>query len=87
MEGFATAHGTPADGVASMVLVASRPGDARAAAASSRVCGPISACCRTIRSWNSSSERVQLLSTDIHGAVVMTLAFAFLLIATLLTMS
>jgi putative ABC transport system permease protein len=88
MEGFATAHGTPADGVASMVLVSSRPGDERAAAASIARLRPdlrVLSNDQVMEQFNQNAfSYFRQISTVLSS---MTLAFAFLLIATLLTMS
>jgi putative ABC transport system permease protein len=88
MEGFATAHGTPADGVASMVLVSSRPGDERTAAASIARLRPdlrVLSNDQVMEQFNQNAfSYFRQISTVLSS---MTLAFAFLLIATLLTMS
>jgi putative ABC transport system permease protein len=88
LEGFATAHGTPADGVASMVLVSSRSGDGTSAAASIARLRPdlrVLSNDQVLEQFNQNAfSYFRQISTVLSS---MTLAFAFLLIATLLTMS
>jgi putative ABC transport system permease protein len=88
MEGFAVAHGRPADRQAEMILVESRPGAAASALAA------ISGLRPDVRPLSNDQVMAQFnenafsyfrqISTVLS---TMTLAFAFLLIATLLTMS
>ena len=88
MEGFAAAHGTVPDGRAEMVLVSSRPGaGASAAAAIARLRPDIRVLSndQVLEQFNQNAfSYFRQISTVLSS---MTLAFAFLLIATLLTMS
>ena len=88
MEGFAAAHGTVPDGRAEMVLVSSRPGaGASAAAAIARLRPDIRVLSndQVLEQFNQNAfSYFRQVSTVLSS---MTLAFAFLLIATLLTMS
>jgi putative ABC transport system permease protein len=88
MAGFAVAHGTPADRQAEMVLVASRPGAAAPALTAIARLRP------DVRVFSNDQVMAQFNENAFSyfrqiSAVLssMTLAFAFLLIATLLTMS
>jgi putative ABC transport system permease protein len=88
LEGFAVAHGTPADRQAEMVLVASRPGTAAstlAAIAGLRSDVRVLSNDQVLEQFNENAfSYFRQISTVLSS---MTLAFAFLLIATLLTMS
>ena len=91
MEGFAAAHGKPADGVAEMVLVSTdstQPGsEASAAAAIARLRPDLRVLSndQVMEQFNQNAfSYFRQISTVLSS---MTLAFAFLLIATLLTMS
>jgi putative ABC transport system permease protein len=88
MEGFAAAHGTPADRVAEMVLVSSRPGAGVSVAAAIARLRPDLRVLSTDQVMEQFNENAfsyfRQISTVLSS---MTLAFAFLLIATLLTMS
>ena len=88
IEGFAVAHGTPADRQAEMVLVASHPGAGAAAAAAIARLRPdvrVLSNDQVLEQFNQNAfSYFRQISTVLSS---MTLAFAFLLIATLLTMS
>ena len=88
IEGFATAHGMAADGVAEMVLVSSRPGAGVSAAAAIARLRPdlrVLSNDQVMEQFNENAfSYFRQISTVLSS---MTLAFAFLLIATLLTMS
>ena len=88
LDGFAVAHGTPADRQAEMVLVASRPGAAvatLAAIAQLRSDVRVLSNDQVLEQFNENAfSYFRQISTVLSS---MTLAFAFLLIATLLTMS
>jgi putative ABC transport system permease protein len=88
MEGVAAAQGAPADGVAEMVLVALRPGaGASTAAAIARLRPSLRVLSndQVMEQFNQNAfSYFRQISTVLSS---MTLAFAFLLIATLLTMS
>ena len=88
MDVFAAARGTPADGVAEMVLVASRPGSGAAAAAAIARMRPdlrVLSNDQVLEQFNQNAfSYFRQISAVLSS---MTLAFAFLLIATLLTMS
>ena len=88
MQGFAAAHGVPDDGQAEMVLVASRPGAGLSAAAAIARLRPelrVLSNDEVIEQFNQNAfSYFRQISTVLSS---MTLAFAFLLIATLLTMS
>jgi putative ABC transport system permease protein len=88
IEGFAMAHGTPADRQAEMVLVASRPGAAAAALAAIARLRPdvrVLSNEQVMAQFNENAfSYFRQISTVLSS---MTLAFAFLLIATMLTMS
>jgi putative ABC transport system permease protein len=88
MEGFAAARGMPADGMAEMVLVSSRPGaEASAASAIARLRPDLRVLSndQVMEQFNQNAfSYFRQISTVLSS---MTLAFAFLLIATLLTMS
>jgi putative ABC transport system permease protein len=88
MEGFAAAHGKPADGVAEMVLVSTQSGaEASAAAAIARLRPDLRVLSndQVMEQFNLNAfSYFRQISTVLSS---MTLAFAFLLIATLLTMS
>jgi putative ABC transport system permease protein len=88
MEGFAAAHGTPADGVAEMVLVSTQSGGGAAAAAAIARLRPdlrVLSNDQVMEQFNQNAfSYFRQISTVLSS---MTLAFAFLLIATLLTMS
>jgi putative ABC transport system permease protein len=88
MEGFAAAHGKPADGVAEMVLVSTQSGgEASAAAAIARMRPDLRVLSneQVMEQFNQNAfSYFRQISTVLSS---MTLAFAFLLIATLLTMS
>jgi putative ABC transport system permease protein len=88
MEGFAAAHGKPADGVAEMVLVSTQSGaEAAAAAAIARLRPDLRVLSndQVMEQFNQNAfSYFRQISTVLSS---MTLAFAFLLIATLLTMS
>ena len=88
IEGFAVAHGTPADRHAEMVLVASRPGAAASALAAIARLRPdvrVLSNDQVLEQFNQNAfSYFRQISTVLSS---MTLAFAFLLIATLLTMS
>jgi putative ABC transport system permease protein len=88
MEGFAAAHGKPADGVAEMVLVSTQSGgEASAAAAIARLRPDLRVLSndQVMEQFNQNAfSYFRQISTVLSS---MTLAFAFLLIATLLTMS
>ena len=88
MQGFAAAHGTPVDGQAQMVLVASRPGAGPAAAVAIARLRPdlrVLSNDQVLEQFNQNAfSYFRQISAVLSS---MTLAFAFLLIATLLTMS
>jgi putative ABC transport system permease protein len=88
MEGFAAARGMAPDGVAEMVLVASKPdAGASAAAAIARLRPDVRVFSndQVLEQFNQNAfSYFRQISTVLSS---MTLAFAFLLIATLLTMS
>jgi putative ABC transport system permease protein len=88
MEGFAAARGTPSDGTADMVLVSSRAGQTPAAAAAIARLRPdvrVLSNEQVMEQFNQNAfSYFRQISTVLSS---MTLAFAFLLIATLLTMS
>ena len=88
MEGFAAAHGRPADGMAEMVLVSTQSGgEASAAAAIARLRPDLRVLSndQVMEQFNQNAfSYFRQISTVLSS---MTLAFAFLLIATLLTMS
>jgi putative ABC transport system permease protein len=88
MEGFAAARGLPADGVAEMVLVSSRQGAGMSAAAAIARLRPdlrVLSNDQVMEQFNQNAfSYFRQISTVLSS---MTLAFAFLLIATLLTMS
>jgi ABC-type lipoprotein release transport system permease subunit len=88
MQGFAAAHGVPDDGQAEMVLVASRSGAGLAAAAAIARLRPelrVLSNDEVLEQFNQNAfSYFRQISTVLSS---MTLAFAFLLIATLLTMS
>ena len=88
MQGFAAAHGLPDDGQAEMVLVASRPGAGLSAADAIARLRPelrVLSNDQVIEQFNQNAfSYFRQISTVLS---LMTLAFAFLLIATLLTMS
>jgi len=88
MEGFVTARGTVADGVAEMVLVSSRPGAGLSAAGAIARLRPdlrVLSNDQVMEQFNQNAfSYFRQISTVLSS---MTLAFAFLLIATLLTMS
>ena len=88
IEGFAVAHGTPEDRRAEMVLVASRPGAAVSALAAIERLRPdlrVLSNDQVMAQFNENAfSYFRQISTVLSS---MTLAFAFLLIATLLTMS
>ena len=88
MEGFAAAHGTPDDGRAELVLVASRSGAGLSAAAAIARLRPelrVLSNDQLIEQFNENAfSYFRQISAVLSS---MTLAFAFLLIATLLTMS
>ena len=88
MEGLAAARGTAPDGVAEMVLVASQPGAAVSAAAAIARLRPdlhVFSNDQVLEQFNQNAfSYFRQISTVLSS---MTLAFAFLLIATLLTMS
>jgi putative ABC transport system permease protein len=88
MDGFAAARGTPPDGIAEMVLVASRPGRGPAVAAAVARLRPdlrVLSNEQVMEQFNQNAfSYFRQISTVLS---TMTLAFAFLLIATLLTMS
>ena len=88
MEGFTTAHGMPADGEAEMVLVSSRPDAGRSAAAAIARLRPelrVLSNDQVMEQFNQNAfSYFRQISTVLSS---MTLAFAFLLIATLLTIS
>ena len=88
IEGFATAHGMAADGVAEMVLVSSRPGAGVSAAAAIARLRPdlrVLSNDQVMEQFNENAfSYFRQISTVLSSV---TLAFAFLLIATLLTMS
>jgi putative ABC transport system permease protein len=88
IEGFAVAHATPADRRAEMVLVASRPGGAVSALAAIERLRPdvrVLSNDQVMAQFNENAfSYFRQISTVLSS---MTLAFAFLLIATLLTMS
>jgi len=88
MQGFATAHGMPEDGHAEMLLVSSRPGAGTSAAAAIARLRPdlrVLSNDQVMEQFNQNAfSYFRQISTVLSS---MTLAFAFLLIATLLTMS
>lgn len=88
MQGFAAAHGMPDDGQAEMVLVKSRSGAGLSAAAAIAHLRPelrVLSNDQVIEQFNENAfSYFRQISTVLSS---MTLAFAFLLIATLLTMS
>jgi putative ABC transport system permease protein len=88
LEGFAAAHGTAADRQAEMVLVASRPGTAAstlAAIAGLRSDVRVLSNDQVLEQFNENAfSYFRQISAVLSS---MTLGFAFLLIATLLTMS
>ena len=88
MQGFAAVHGVPDDGQAEMVLVASRSGAGLSAAAAIAHLRPdlrVLSNDQVIEQFNENAfSYFRQISTVLSS---MTLAFAFLLIATLLTMS
>jgi putative ABC transport system permease protein len=88
IEGLAAARGAPADAAAEMVLVSSRPGAGKAAAAAIAGLRPdlrVLSNDQVIEQFNENAfSYFRQISTVLSS---MTLAFAFLLIATLLTMS
>ena len=88
MQGFTTAHGMPPDGQAEMVLVSSRPDAGRSAAAAIARLRPelrVLSNDQVMEQFNQNAfSYFRQISTVLSS---MTLAFAFLLIATLLTMS
>ena len=88
MQGFTAAHGMPPDGQAEMVLVSSRPGAGRSAAAAIARLRPelrVLSNDQVMEQFNQNAfSYFRQISTVLSS---MTLAFAFLLIATLLTMS
>jgi len=88
MAGFAVAHGTPADRQAEMVLVASRPGAAAPALAAIARLRPDVRVLSNDQVMAQFNENAFSYFRQISAVLSsMTLAFAFLLIATLLTMS
>ena len=88
MQGLTAAHGMPADGQAEMVLVSSRPGAGRSAAAAIARLRPelrVLSNDQVMEQFNQNAfSYFRQISTVLSS---MTLAFAFLLISTLLTMS
>ena len=88
MEGLAAARGAPASGDAEMVLVSSRPGAGPSAAAAIARLRPdlrVLSNDQVLEQFNQNAfSYFRQISTVLSS---MTLAFAFLLIATLLTMS
>ena len=88
MEGFAAAHGKPADGVAEMVLVSTQSGSGASAADAIARLRPdlrVLSNDQVMEQFNQNAfSYFRQISTVLSS---MTLAFAFLLIATLLTMS
>jgi putative ABC transport system permease protein len=88
IDGLAAARGTPADAAAEMVLVSSRPGAGRSAAVAIAALRPdlrVLSNDQVIEQFNDNAfSYFRQISTVLSS---MTLAFAFLLIATLLTMS
>jgi putative ABC transport system permease protein len=88
MEGFAAAHGKQSDGVAEMVLVSTQSGgEASTAAAIARLRPDLRVLSndQVMEQFNQNAfSYFRQISTVLSS---MTLAFAFLLIATLLTMS
>ncbi|MGH9143334.1 MAG: ABC transporter permease [Vicinamibacterales bacterium] len=88
MEGLAAARGMPSDGMAEMVLVSSRPGTAVSVAAAIARLRPdlrVLSNDQVMEQFNQNAfSYFRQISTVLSS---MTLAFAFLLIATLLTMS
>ena len=88
MQGFATAHGNAADGRADMILITSKPGASpQAAAAIARLRADVHVLSndQVMEQFNENAfSYFRQISTVLS---TMTLAFAFLLIATLLTMS
>jgi putative ABC transport system permease protein len=88
MDGFAVARGTAADGTAEMVLVSSRPERARAAAAAIARLRPDLRVLSNEQVMEQFSQNAFSYFRQISAVLSsMTLAFAFLLVATLLTMS
>lgn len=88
MQGFAAAHGTPDDGQAQMVLIASRPGAGVAAAGAIARLRPdlrVLSNDQVLEQFNQNAFSYFRQMSAVLSS--MTLAFAFLLIATLLTMS
>jgi putative ABC transport system permease protein len=88
IDGLAAARGAAADATAEMVLVSSRPGAGKAAAAAIAAIRPdlrVLSNDQVIEQFNENAfSYFRQISTVLSS---MTLAFAFLLIATLLTMS
>jgi putative ABC transport system permease protein len=88
MDGFAAVHGTKADGVAEMVLVSSRPGAGPAVSAAIARLRPdlrVLSNDQVLEQFNQNAfSYFRQISAVLSS---MTLAFAFLLIATMLTMS
>ena len=88
MGGFAAAHGAAEDGEAELVLVASRPGTGPAAAAAIARLRPDLRVFSTDQVLEQFNQNAFSYFRQISAVLSsMTLAFAFLLIATLLTMS
>jgi len=88
MRGFAAAHGVPDDGQAEMVLVASRAGAGVSAAAAIARVRPDLRVLSNDQVLEQFNENAFSYFRQISAVLSsMTLAFAFLLIATLLTMS
>jgi len=88
MQGFAAVHGVPGDGQAEMVLVASRPGAGASAVDAIAHLRPdlrVLSNDQVIEQFNENAfSYFRQISAVLSS---MTLAFAFMLIATLLTMS
>lgn len=88
MQGFAAVHGVPDDGQAEMVLVASRPGAGLPAAAAIARLRPALRVLSNDQVMEQFNQNAFSYFRQISAVLSsMTLAFAFLLIATLLTMS
>ncbi|MCU1382187.1 MAG: hypothetical protein JWL71_884 [Acidobacteria bacterium] len=88
MEGFAAAHGAAFDGVAEMVLVSSRRGEGPAVFAAIARLRPDLRVLSNDQVMEQFNENAFSYFRQISAVLSsMTLAFAFLLIATLLTMS
>jgi putative ABC transport system permease protein len=88
MEGFAAARGMPPDGTAEMVLVSSRPGHERPAVAAIAQLRPDLRVLSNEQVMEQFNQNAFSYFRQVSAVLSsMTLAFAFLLIATLLTMS